>query len=243
MKYFSLIFLVVLLSSCAKARLALPSGLINSKMESFPGVNKDFDVSLGEYLMIEQSIAEYKTFEITEDFSGSIPGSMGFPFDFYIKKCVLKPVESVDEGVLYCAPVGKFTASHSMLGVVVNDNDQIGIVVGKDGIPTRWFVDNSSWNNMRRGDTYWDRRIHKDEMTYIGAVEKKEPNLLLPHRYIQLTAINWPTIKLRYVENWNDNSTDVNLEAKADGSSITIKQFQFNIKMKSNTVLLVHRIE
>lgn len=241
----SIVILIItaLSSGCAKARVALPPDLISTTTEIFPEINKDLSINLGDYLLIEQTIERYNTFEIVSDFSSAMPGSMGLPFTFSIEKCKLIPSEGVEEGILYCAPVGKFSASHSMLGAVANNNDQIGIVVSREGIPIKWFVDNSSHNNVRHGETFWDRMITDEEMKGIKNVSYKNPNLHYPYRYLQLISINTPFIKINYVEKFDGNTSELILEVDANSPVIKVKSFEFNIKIESGSSLIVRRIK
>lgn len=224
------------------SRTALPMNSVERVFVALPSGMAEYDVSLGDYLLMEQTVIREKSFRIKQDVHSQIPGSLGFPFNFHLKAGNLIPTVKLGEETLFRAAKGSFSADHSLLGSVAADEDEIGVIADKLGNPIKWYVDNSRYNGVARGDAHWERAIKPEELPWIEprVIESTEKGS--PYRYIQLLSVSWPIIKMKYSENWEGKTDEASLEANGEDPEIVVKGFKFRIRKASSSLLKVERL-
>jgi hypothetical protein len=161
------------------------------RVEVIPKPGDVVAVSTGQVFYSEHTVVPVRSIKLSAPFHSSMAGAMGFPFRFEIATDTLVfSGKSKDGNWDYYLPEGgKFSASHGLLGSVIDPGDTVGLRVGPNG-EKEWFVDNSIHNGMT---TIWSRKYKSrdpsisfvetgttisdkhpiDLLTYLGAADGK----------------------------------------------------------------------
>lgn len=236
-----LILAIFAICGCT-SRTALPINSAERVFVALPSGMAEYEVSLGDYLLMEQTVIREKSFRIKQDVHSQIPGSLGFPFNFHLKAGNLIPTVKFGEGTLFRAAKGNFSADHSLLGSVATDEDEIGVISDKLGNPVKWYVDNARYNRVARGDAHWERTIKPEELPWIEPMVIESTEKGSPYRYIQLLSVSWPIIKMKYSENWEGKTEEAVLEANGEDPEVVVKGFKFKVRKASSSLLKVERL-
>jgi len=153
--------------------------------EKTSGVIREADI--GEVIYEEGSYDVIKAFEMSDDIESTMPGSMGFPFGFAIRRTILKPDYQTDTYIYYAAPYEDVLASHTLLGSVIDEGDTVGIRIEKKSGKQQWYVDNSKHNHGSSSGSYqtiWHRDKRDDDRVSLKEVEVREYRSLIPFKQI-----------------------------------------------------------
>ncbi|WP_353228391.1 hypothetical protein [Novosphingobium sp.] len=114
------------------------------------------EVTAGQEFYSKTLATDVQAYRLGQPFKSSMPGSMGFPFNFAIDSDMLvRSYVSATGWVYFVPPDHMFRAWHSLLGSVIRGRDSVGLRVGPAG-QMEWFVDNASYT---RSNTVWTRPL------------------------------------------------------------------------------------
>ncbi len=192
----NLIFTVLSIYSINAAGLDIKSTPIGENLNVYPGDRF--------YIEGEQTPAE--TIQLSDSFTGKMPGSLKIPFNFSVNTTTLY-LSTIEKGwKYYSAPQGLATAWHGIIGNVLASGDTVGIRIRQKDNLIEWFVNNSYHNYPlktiyhRKHDTASDPKVSS-----IKIVNQLKRGSKL--RALEYLGIRDNQLRIRYSE--NDGTTSI----------------------------------